>query len=65
MLSVDKKFLSFKAVQTTRSRNNRRRSEVAEDALPGEEVAETTIKRLVCCGFPRTGKAMGQVYRCW
>jgi hypothetical protein len=28
-------------------------------------VAETTIKRLLCCGFRRTGKAMGQVYQCW
>jgi hypothetical protein len=22
-------------------------------------------KRLPCCGFRRTGKAMGQVYQCW
>jgi hypothetical protein len=29
------------------------------------KVTETTIKRLLCCGFPRTGKAMGQVCRCW
>jgi hypothetical protein len=29
------------------------------------EVAETTVKRLLCCGFRRTGKAMGQVYQCW
>jgi hypothetical protein len=28
-------------------------------------VAETTDKRFLCCGFRRTGKAMGQVYRCW
>jgi hypothetical protein len=28
-------------------------------------VAETTVKRRLCCGFRRTGKAMGQVYRCW
>jgi hypothetical protein len=25
------------------------------------EMAETTVKRLLCCGFRRTGKAMGQV----
>jgi hypothetical protein len=31
----------------------------------GVEVAETTVKRLLCCGFRRTGKAMGQVYQCW
>jgi hypothetical protein len=29
------------------------------------EVAETTVERLLCCGFRRTGKAMGQVYQCW
>jgi hypothetical protein len=28
-------------------------------------VAETTVKRLLCCGFRRTGKAMRQVYQCW
>jgi hypothetical protein len=28
-------------------------------------VAETTVKILLCCGFRRTGKAMGQVYQCW
>jgi hypothetical protein len=27
-------------------------------------VAETTVKRLLCCGFRRTGKAMGQVCQC-
>jgi hypothetical protein len=25
-------------------------------------VAETTVKRLLCCGVRRTGKVMGQVY---
>jgi hypothetical protein len=24
-----------------------------------------TVKRLLCCGFQCTGKAMGQVYECW
>jgi hypothetical protein len=28
-------------------------------------VAEITVKILLCCGFRRTGKAMGQVYQCW
>jgi hypothetical protein len=28
-------------------------------------VAETTVKRLVCWVFRRTGKAMGQVHTCW
>jgi hypothetical protein len=27
----------------------------------GEEVAETTVRRRVCCGFRRTGKAMCQM----
>jgi hypothetical protein len=31
----------------------------------GPEVGETTIKRFLCCGFRRTGKAMGQLYQCW
>jgi hypothetical protein len=31
----------------------------------GAEVAETTVKRHVRCGFGRIGKAMGQVYRYW
>jgi hypothetical protein len=29
------------------------------------EGAETTVKRLLCCGFRRSGKAMGQVYQWW
>jgi hypothetical protein len=44
---------------------SQRRSKDADDALPGAEVAETTFKRFLCCGFRRTGKAMGQVYQCW
>jgi hypothetical protein len=28
-------------------------------------VAETTVERLVCRGFRRTSKVMGQVYQCW
>jgi hypothetical protein len=28
-------------------------------------VAETTVKRLLFCGFRRICKAMGQMYRCW
>jgi hypothetical protein len=31
----------------------------------GAEVAETTAKRLICCGFQCTGKVIGQVYQCW
>jgi hypothetical protein len=28
-------------------------------------VAETTVRRLLCCGFQHTGKVMGQVYKRW
>jgi hypothetical protein len=28
-------------------------------------VTETTVKRLLCCGFRRTGKAMGHMHQCW
>jgi hypothetical protein len=31
----------------------------------GAEVAETTVKWHLCCGFRRNGKAMGQMYQCW
>jgi hypothetical protein len=29
------------------------------------QVAETTVKRLLCCGFQRSRKAIGQFYQCW
>jgi hypothetical protein len=29
------------------------------------EMAETTVKRLLCCGFRRVGKVMGHMYQCW
>jgi hypothetical protein len=28
-------------------------------------VAETTVRRLLCCRFLGTGKAMGELYQCW
>jgi hypothetical protein len=28
-------------------------------------VAETAVKRLLCYGFRRTGKAMEELYKCW
>jgi hypothetical protein len=31
----------------------------------GAEVAETTVKRLPCCGFWHACTVMGQVYQCW
>jgi histone-lysine N-methyltransferase SETMAR len=36
-----------------------------EEVETGVEVAETTVKRLLCCGFWHTGKVIGQVYQCW
>jgi hypothetical protein len=33
-------------------------SKAADDAGAGAEMAETTGKRLLCCGFPRTGKLL-------
>jgi hypothetical protein len=29
------------------------------------EAAETTVRRLLCCGFRCTGKTTGQAYQCW
>jgi hypothetical protein len=46
-------------------RNFQGHSKVADDARPDAEMAETTVKRLLCCGFQHTGKAMGQGYQCW
>jgi hypothetical protein len=46
---------------TSESRNSLKKF----DARPNAEGAETTVKRLLCCGFRCTGKAMGQVYKCW
>jgi hypothetical protein len=31
-------------------------------SIGGAEVAETTVKKLLCCGFRHTGKAIGQLY---
>jgi hypothetical protein len=59
------KCLSRKAVHNGFDKFSQGRSKVADDARPGAEVTETTVKRLVCCGFRRTDKATGQVYQCW
>jgi hypothetical protein len=55
------KCLSYKAVHNWVKKFSRGRSKVADDSRTGAEVAETTVKRLLCCGFRRTGKAMGRV----
>jgi hypothetical protein len=52
------KCLSHKAVHNWVEKFSQGRSNVADDARPGAEVSETTIKRLLCCG-----KAMGEVYK--
>jgi hypothetical protein len=60
-----RKCLSRKAVHIWVEKFSQGRSKVTDDARPRAEVAETTVKILLCCGFRRTGKAMGQVYQCW
>jgi hypothetical protein len=59
------KCLSRKAVHNWVEKFSQGRSKVADDARPGAEVAETTARRLLCCGFRGAGKAMEQVYQCW
>jgi hypothetical protein len=59
------KCLSRKVVHNWVEKFSQGRSKVADDARPGAEVVGTTLKRLLCCGFRRTGKAMGQEYQCW
>jgi hypothetical protein len=59
------KCLSHKSVQNWVEKFSQGHSKVADDARPGAEVAKTTVKRLLCCGFRRTVKVMGQVYQCW
>jgi hypothetical protein len=56
---------SRKAVHNWVEKFSQGHSKIADDARPGAEVAETTVKRLLCFGFRRTGKAMGQVYQRW
>jgi hypothetical protein len=59
------KCLSRTAVHNWVEKFSQERSKVAGDARSGAEVVETTVKRLLCCGFRRTGKAMRQAYQCW
>jgi hypothetical protein len=59
------KCLSWKGVHNWVEKFSQGRSKVADDAQPVAEVAETTVKRLLCCGFRRSDKAIGQVYQCW
>jgi hypothetical protein len=59
------KCLSHKAVHSWVKKFSKECSKVADDAQPGTEEVETTVKRLPFCGFQCTGKVMGQVYQCW
>jgi hypothetical protein len=59
------KCLSRKAVYNLVDKFSQGPSNVADDARAGAEAAETTVKRLLCCGFRRTGEEMGQLYQCW
>jgi hypothetical protein len=58
------KCLSCKAGHNWVEKFSQRRSKVA-DGRPGADVTQTTVKRLPCCGFRRTGKVMGEVYQYW
>jgi hypothetical protein len=60
-----RKCLALKAVHSYVEKFSQGRLKVADDARSGAEVAEVTVKRLLCCGFQHTGIAMGQVYQCW
>jgi hypothetical protein len=55
------KCLSRKALHSGVEKYSQGRSKVADDAPLGAEMTETTVKRLLCCGFRGTGKAMGKV----
>jgi hypothetical protein len=57
------KCLSCKTIHYWVEKFSQGRSKVADDARPGAEVAETTAKRLLCCGFRSTDKRMVQVYQ--
>jgi hypothetical protein len=59
----DGKFLSRKVVHNWVKKFSRGRSKASDDARPGAEMAETTVK-IQKCGFRCTDKAMGQVYQC-
>jgi hypothetical protein len=54
--------LSRRAVHSWVEKFSQLRSKVADDARSCAEVAETTVKRLPCCGFLRTDKGIWQAY---
>jgi hypothetical protein len=60
-----RKCLPCEAVHNWVEKFSQERSDVTDDTQPGMEVAKITAKKLLCCGFQRAGKAMGQVYQFW
>jgi hypothetical protein len=55
-----KKYFLF-TVHNSVEKASKERSNIADDARPGVKVAETTLKRLVCSWFRRTGEEMGKL----
>jgi hypothetical protein len=58
------KYLLRKAVHNWVHKFSQGCSKAADDARASAEVAETTVKRLLCCGFRSTDKAMGHAHQC-
>jgi hypothetical protein len=59
-----RKCLSRKAVHRWVEKCSQGRSKIIDDARQGVELSETTVKKLLCCGFRSTGIEMGHVYQC-
>jgi hypothetical protein len=55
------KYLSCKAVYNWVEKLSQGRWKISDDARTCAKVAKTAAKRLLCCGFRRTGKAKGRV----
>jgi hypothetical protein len=59
------KCLSRKAVHNWVEKFSEGRLKVADDETEVRKWLRPQSKDFLCCGFQRTGKAMGQVYQCW
>lgn len=57
--------MSLKAGHYWVEKFSKGRSKIADDTQPDAEVAEIKVERLLFCEFLRTGKEVGQVYKCW
>jgi hypothetical protein len=53
------KRLSCKAVHNWVKKFSQGHPKATSDAQPNAELVERAVKRLLCCGFQRAGKAMG------